>query len=56
MQVLNSAQLADDEVRLRRAAVSRLTAMLERPSVQMPPSQRQRVSQRPVRSSPPVEE
>ena len=51
MQVLNSAQLADDEVRLRRAAVSRLTAMLERPSVEMPPSQRQRVSLRPVRRS-----
>lgn len=64
MQVLNSDYLDEDERRLRRAAVSRLTAMLEmRPSVEMPPSQRQRVSQPPNvrrfpsgRSSPPVEE
>jgi hypothetical protein len=50
MQVLNSAHLEEDERRLRRAAVSRLTAMLE---IEMPPSQRQRVSQPPnVRRSP----
>lgn len=46
MQVLNSEALDDDERRLRRAAVVRLTAMLERPMAEMPPSQRQRVSQR----------
>jgi hypothetical protein len=46
MQVLNSEALDDDERRLRRAAVVRLTAMLERPVAEKPPSQRQRVSQR----------
>jgi hypothetical protein len=44
MQVLSAEFLNADETRLRRAAVSRLTEMMERPLAEMPPSRRQRVS------------